>query len=277
MAKPKRSDVLHLTPEQLTTDEGFNVRHDMGDIIMLAQSIARNGVKLPLRGYSKGKTKDGLTMYVVTDGHRRLAAVKKLVANGEHSDLLVPFIAEPKGYTEEQRTIDLIVANDGAPLNMLEESEVYARLIDNYDYTLTSIAVRVGKSKMHISNCMKLRTAPADLQEQIRLGNIAPTTVLEMLQEDTPEEVEEKVGKAVQEKGGRVTRKDLKKTEIKEESGEPQKVKEDALDKMKRLSAALCSQTEPLKDEAVEVLDALIAWLEGERTAQSLGEIFYKQ
>jgi len=173
--RPTRRDMFFINFEHLQVIEGFNVRYDYGDIEELAKSIEQNGVKVPLRGYKDGE------VYKITDGHRRYKALELLHKKGIVVN--APFVSETKGYNDEQRTLDLVLTNDGKRLTLLEEAEVYGRLL-NYGWNLSDIAKKVGKSLTHISNCALLLEASTLLKNQIRENKVSASTVIEMLKKD---------------------------------------------------------------------------------------------
>ena len=182
----KRTDLMKVPFSKLGIVKGFNVRQDMGDISALAASIEQVGLKNALRGWKNGDT------YMITDGHRRYEALKLLAGKGVN--VLAPFIVEPKAYNDEDRTLDMLTTNDGKNLNLLEESDVYKRLL-GYGWDAAEIAKKSGKSQTHISNCLLLQSASTNLKKEIYSGKVAASTVIEMLKKESPAEVEEKVEK----------------------------------------------------------------------------------
>ena len=136
MSRPKRTDVFHLSPSDIKIEEGFNPRQDYGDMELLADSITQNGVKVPLKGFKKNGE------YVLTDGHRRLKA--SMMVMEKYPEILIPFIVDKSGNSEEQRIIDVMICNDGKNLNPLEEAEVINRLI-NFGLKEREISKRTGK------------------------------------------------------------------------------------------------------------------------------------
>lgn len=284
--RPKRTDVLHLEVDQLEVLEDFNVRVDLGDLESLGQSIIHNGIKMPIRGYKSGKLEDGRPCYAITDGHRRFAAYQ-LVYKKLPEDMMIPFIAEPEDYSDVDRNFDLIVANTSEPLTLLEEARVYRRLVDMYQVSQAAIAKRVGKSKMHVSNCLLLLTAPDKLLKQVENNQVAASTVIEMLKQDDKEIVADTVDKAVKDKGGKkVSKKDIRTTPSpatsmeKEDAKESKKVapvviEDNTKKKLSDLLATLEAQDVPRKKVAFDALAGIIQWLNGKKKAEDLAKLFF--
>ena len=207
--RPTRREVFCVPFENLAIMDDFNVRYDLGDITELANSIAENGVKVPLRGFKKGET------YFITDGHRRYAAMQLLAKKG-YTGIQALIVPEGKGYNEEDRTLDLLLANDGKRLTMLEEAIVFKRLL-GYHWKTKDIAKRSGKSLTHVDNCLLLLSAPADLLEKIKKDIVAPSTVVEMLRKKDGTEVAQEIEAAEEKlqatgsKRKKVTAKDMEK------------------------------------------------------------------
>lgn len=200
----KRTDLLWIEPANLVVEDGFNVRYDYGDIDELAQSIIENGVKVPLRGVKNR----GTDQYIITDGHRRFKAVQRAIELGA-TDLLVPFIPDERGISEEKRVLGMVVYNDGKRLTLLEEALVYDRLL-SYGLTQAEIARKVGKSPTHISNCILLANAPTVVKNQIKEGNVSASFVIEELKKKSGNKVAEMVQETSKEVGGKVSSKHVK-------------------------------------------------------------------
>lgn len=173
--RPTRKDVFYINPKEIRIEESFNVRKDYGDIDSLAQSIQENGVRVPIRGYKK----DGL--YYITDGHRRFAAVQKLMQQG--IELKVPFLSDGRESTKEQRVIDMLICNDGKRLNPIEESEAVIRL-SNYGYSDNEISSKTGLSLSYVSNLKQLDTLPKKIKNMISDNVITSTLAMEILREN---------------------------------------------------------------------------------------------
>jgi ParB/RepB/Spo0J family partition protein len=281
--------VLHLKREQISVVEGFNPRINL-NVHELSKSILANGIKEPLHGKKAGELENGLIVYELTDGHRRLAAWDLL----GKKNIEIPFIPEPDNYTEMQRTMDLLLRNDSEPLNMLEEAEVFKRLCDTHKLSQAHAADRTGRSKMHVSNCMLLLTADDDTKAQIAKGLIAPSLVIEMLKKKDKEEVSKNVAEAVAKKEGKkVTKKDvLPKKSLpatsqdkfeaaqsrKENKPQPAKKEENtSLEKLDVLIDTIENAAEEKNRVAFLAIKATRDYLYGKIQAKDLAQYFFVQ
>lgn len=206
-----RKEYYFVPLSKIEVEDGFNAREDYGDIDALAVSIKNNGIKVPLRGYKKR----GEDTYVVTDGHRRLKAVNLAIKKGAVIDA-VPFITEA-WQSDDRRVLDMIVCNDGKPLTMLEEAEVYRRLIA-WGWTEARVAKETGKTKTAVNNCLILLKATPELKNKIQTGVVSATVVLEKLRKKDAKEVDKEVQDAVVKSGGKkITGKHLKQDKVEED------------------------------------------------------------
>lgn len=258
ITKAKRTDMFLVPIGQIEVEEGFNPREDYGDIEELAQSIKQNGVRQPLKGFKKR----GMEIYVLTDGHRRLKAAQLAIKKGAEIAAL-PFLIETQ--SEDRRTLDLLLMNEGKPLTMLEEAEVYRRL-KSYGWSEKQIAKESGKTQTAISNCLLLLTASPALKDKIKQGLVSATTVLEKLRKKDSVQVMEEVDEALRDNNGKkVSNKHLKKDmkEIKLPTKELNRLRHTLTDSFKNLS----------KDK-LEILDALHDYSTGDITLSKLADYF---
>lgn len=205
----KRNNMFKLSSDEIQIKDGFNIRTDYGDIEALANSIEQDGIKVALIGHKeKG-------MYIPTDGHRRFKAVQYLQSLGRCLDIEIPFCVQPSKYTNEQRTLDLLILNDGKRLTLFEEGLLFQRLKDKFGLNNTQIATKVGKSSMHVSNCLLLLDAPDELLEHIRQQEISATTVIDQLRKDKDGQVTlGKIQQAIDNNEGKtITKKHIKEVE----------------------------------------------------------------
>ena len=167
---------MMVDPRNIIIKEGFNVRIDLGDIEELKNSIVENGLKNPLRGYKDRSTDE---KFILIDGHRRLIAIQKAIEEGVEI-ARVPVMLAPKGYNEEQRTMDLILCNDGKKLTAYEEGLICQRLI-NFGFTQVEIPKKIGRSPSFVSNVLRLANSSKAVQNKIVEGKISDNTVLEII------------------------------------------------------------------------------------------------
>lgn len=171
-----KRDFYPVDPRELKVDPGFNVRDlttpdAIGKLTDLKESIIANGVRVPLEVRI-----DGDAIYVVS-GHRRLAATLQAIKEG-HDIKAVPCVPEPKGTNEIERTLNLIVANSGEPLQPLEQATVIKRLLD-FGWTDAQVAQRIGwQTTQQVHNMLELLGAAPEVREMVRKGEVSATTAV---------------------------------------------------------------------------------------------------
>jgi ParB/RepB/Spo0J family partition protein len=170
-----KKDYFMVDPKLIIPDEEFNVRTDYGDIDELKNSVIENGVKQPLRAF---RDKADPTRFRITDGFRRMRAVRKALEEG-HPIQKVPIILESKHYTNEQRILDMFIFNSGKKLTPLEEARLYTRL-ENFGWKRKDIARKIGKTEAHISNMINLSKAPAFIQNKVASNEMSATVAAEI-------------------------------------------------------------------------------------------------
>lgn len=185
----RRTDVLHISPRELTIKEGLNIRGKFGDDqedLDFLENIRENGVKEPILIYREG------TDLIVSNGHRRLTAVLMCISEG--ADIkTVPCIVAEQNYREENAVIDAFIRNTGRPLTPYEQSIGVQRLF-NYGWTAEQIAKKIGKTQAHVSNLKTLANLPHAVQNSIEEGKISSSLALQISREcDKPEEIEKVV------------------------------------------------------------------------------------
>lgn len=125
----------------------------------LADSIREHGIIQPLivRKSIKG--------YELVAGERRLRAAK--LAGLQQVPVVV------KAYTDQQlMEIALIENLQRENLNPLEEAEAYDKLIAHHDYTQEQLAKRIGKSRPHVANMLRLLQLPDSIRKMLAAAEL---------------------------------------------------------------------------------------------------------
>ncbi len=78
-------------------------------------------------------------------------------------------------------------------LNPIEEAEGYQRLINEFNYDQDKVAKFIGKSRAHISNCIRLLNLPAKVIEHIINDKISPGHAKILVGLDNSELLAEKI------------------------------------------------------------------------------------
>ncbi len=101
--------------------------------------------------------------YELVMGERRFRAAK---AAGLKS---IPVIIRQTNDNDLLR--DALIENiHRSQLNALEEAAAYTELLNDFNCTHEELAQRIGKSRPHISNTMRLLTLPASVQRKVAAG-----------------------------------------------------------------------------------------------------------
>jgi ParB family chromosome partitioning protein len=78
-------------------------------------------------------------------------------------------------------------------LNAIEEADAYKRLIEEYGYTQEKIAEKIGKSRSHITNLMRLLSLPNDIRDMLIAKKITMGHARAILASDTKEVILSKI------------------------------------------------------------------------------------
>jgi ParB family chromosome partitioning protein len=148
-------DRVHRNPHQ--------PRHafDEEALAELAASIAAHGVIQPIvvRGSADGG-------YELVAGERRLRAARMAGLQ------LIPAVIRDS-QTNEMLELALVENVQRSDLNPIEEAAAYRELIDGFGLTHEAVATRVGKSRVAISNALRLLDLAAETRDAIIEGRIS--------------------------------------------------------------------------------------------------------
>ena len=135
-------------------------RFDDERIMELAESIKSNGIVQPLI------LKKDNSEYVIVAGERRWRAAKSIGIKE------VPAVV--MDFTEKQvLEISLIENIQREDLNSIEEATAYKRLISDFSLTQEQLSKRIGKSRVAITNTLRLLNLSDDVQQYIIEGVIS--------------------------------------------------------------------------------------------------------
>ena len=120
----------------------------------LSQSIKQHGVFTPIL------VKKSIQGYDLIAGERRLRA-SKLAGMSDIPAIIVDL------NDQEMMEIALLENIQRENLNGIEEAKAFEQLIQRLNYTQEQLANRVGKSREHITNTLRLLKLPEDVQEYV--------------------------------------------------------------------------------------------------------------
>ena len=135
---------------------------DQSKLEQLAHSISTHGVIQPLIVTT---TDDG-RRYVLIAGERRWRAAR--LAGLTSVPVVVKEVASQSML--ELALVENVVRADLSPL---EEAAAYRQLIDEFGFTQASVAERVGRSRVSVTNTLRLLSAPTEVQQALEDGKIS--------------------------------------------------------------------------------------------------------
>jgi len=157
-----RGDRVIYVQTEMIKPNPFQPREDFDNasIEELAQSIKEKGVIQPLLVRRKGD------YYELIAGERRLRA-SKLLGSKE-----IPIIVRD---VEDRDSLELALIENiqRESLNPIEEAHAYQHLVDKFQLTQERISAVMGKSRVSITNILRLLKLPHEIQEEMKKGRIS--------------------------------------------------------------------------------------------------------
>lgn len=126
----------------------------------LAQSIAQHGILQPI-----------LVRPLFGGGYQIVAGERRWRASRMAGLMEVPVVIRELSDAEAMK-IALIENLQREDLSIIEESEGYKNLMDNYGLTQEEVAKTVGKSRPAVSNALRLLNLPAEVIDLLKNGDI---------------------------------------------------------------------------------------------------------
>ena len=126
----------------------------------LTDSIKEHGVFQPVI------VRKSLSGYELIAGERRLRASK----NAGLTDIPAIIVEMDDRDMMEISLLENIQRED---LGVLEEASAYQQLIEKLGYTQEELAKRVGKSRTHITNILRMRKLPLPIQKLVEEGKVS--------------------------------------------------------------------------------------------------------
>ena len=152
--------ISDLTPNKYQPRREFN-QENLDD---LANSIKELGIIQPI---VVRRSKINVSKYEIIAGERRWLAAQKA---GLH-EVPVSIVEVDDLKSLEFAIVENVQRHD---LNAIEEAQGYQRLIDDFSYDQEKVSKFIGKSRSHITNCLRLLTLPQDVIKLIESKKITP-------------------------------------------------------------------------------------------------------
>ena len=149
----------------------------------LTNSIRERGILQPI---IVRKSKDNISKFEIIAGERRWLAAQKA---GLHN---VPVVITE---ADDLRSLEFAIVENVQrhDLNSLEEAQGYKRLINEFNYDQEKVSKFIGKSRSHISNCLRLLTLPDDVIKLIEHKKLSPGHAKILVGLDNPSFVANKI------------------------------------------------------------------------------------
>jgi len=136
---------------------------DQENLEELTNSIKERGVIQPI---IVRNSQDYSDKYEIIAGERRWLAAQNA---GLHE---VPVVITE---ADDLKSLEFAIVENVQrhDLNSIEEANGYQKLIDQFGYDQEKVAKFIGKSRSHISNCLRLLTLPKEVITLIENGNLS--------------------------------------------------------------------------------------------------------
>ena len=136
---------------------------DQENLEELTNSIKERGVIQPI---IVRNSQDHSDKYEIIAGERRWLAAQNA---GLHE---VPVVITE---ADDLKSLEFAIVENVQrhDLNSIEEANGYQKLIDQFGYDQEKVAKFIGKSRSHISNCLRLLTLPKEVIALIENGNLS--------------------------------------------------------------------------------------------------------
>ncbi|OLT29871.1 chromosome partitioning protein ParB [Actinomadura sp. CNU-125] len=189
-----------LPTEKITVNPRQPRRHFDEDALQeLADSITIVGLLQPIVVRRKATEKyheaTGVTEkfdYELIMGERRWRASQKAGVD------VIPAIVRDTDDTDLLR--DALMENlHRQQLNPLEEAAAYQQLLDDFGATHEELAGRIGRSRPHITNTLRILNLPAKVQNRVAAGLLSAGHARLLLRLDTPEKQERMAARVIAE------------------------------------------------------------------------------
>ena len=148
-----------LVRNKLQPRKSFNKEN----LMELSNSIKERGVIQPI---IVRKSEDYKNKYEIIAGERRWLAAQN--AGLHEVPIVITEASDLKSL--EFAIVENVQRHD---LNPIEEANGYQRLINDFGYDHEKVAKFIGKSRSHISNCLRLLSLPKDVTERIENNDLS--------------------------------------------------------------------------------------------------------
>src|SRR4030095_7737309 len=133
---------------------------DEDSIKELAESIKQHGIIQPI------------IVRIVLKGYEIIAGERSFRASQFCGNATIPAVV--RSFTDQQvMEIALIENLQREDLNAIEVAIAYQALIDKFKLTQEELSMKVGKSRSHIANFVRLLSLPSEIKDNVSRGTIS--------------------------------------------------------------------------------------------------------
>jgi ParB family transcriptional regulator, chromosome partitioning protein len=183
--KTERSRSQRRVPVEFLTRNPRNPRRDFADAELeeLAASLRERGIIQPIVVRPVRGSND---RFEIIAGERRWRAAQRA---GLHD---VPIVSVE--VTDDEALQLAIIENvQRTDLNAIEEATGYQALINDFKHSHDEIAKTVGKSRVHITNTLRLLKLPEKVQTLVRSGKVSAGHARVLIGRSDAEELAQKI------------------------------------------------------------------------------------
>lgn len=179
---PRKLPIELLTPGKFQPRKVFEPEA----LQQLADSIAVHGVIQPLLVRPLTRDAFGHQAYEIVAGERRWRAAQKAKLHD------VPVVIQELT-DHETLEVALIENLQRQDLGPLEEAEGYQRLMDEFRHTQEALAQRLGKSRSHVANMLRLLKLPPNVRKALQDGTLTYGHARALIGSDRAERIAEEI------------------------------------------------------------------------------------
>lgn len=133
---------------------------DESSLEELALSLREHGMLQPLLVRTRGES------YEIIAGERRFRAAQ--LAGIDKIPVIIKELDD-----RQAAEVSLVENLQRDDLTVIEEANAYKYMIEQHDYTQEELAERVGKSRTHVTNTMRILSLPDEILELIEKGRLS--------------------------------------------------------------------------------------------------------
>jgi len=148
-SKKNTLNISEIIPNKFQPRKNFD-EENLNDLV---NSIRERGIIQPI---IVRKSEDQISKYEIIAGERRWLAAQKA---GLHE---VPVVITE---ADDLKSLEFAIVENVQrhDLNPLEEAQGYQRLINEFSYDQEKVSKFIGKSRSHVTNCLRILSLPADI------------------------------------------------------------------------------------------------------------------